>query len=158
MITYFLDKNHKPKKKNEKYKRITTILKSFDTFVIFATTLSSITLSHTGISLMVIRISAGVAFGLTFSNNVIYEICMQKYNKYKKQYQNDQQTIKSFEKLHRESSQNNVFNKNEYESLSNVFTKFLQETENDFFLKIMDMKKKYFFSNIKLKFNLEPRS
>ena len=35
MITYFKDKNNKSKKK---YKRITTIIKSIDTFVIIATT------------------------------------------------------------------------------------------------------------------------
>ena len=43
MITYFKYKNNESKKKSKKYKTITTILKSFDTFVIIATTSSSIT-------------------------------------------------------------------------------------------------------------------
>ena len=38
MITYFKEKNKKSKKKYKKYKMITTLLKSFDTFVITATT------------------------------------------------------------------------------------------------------------------------
>ena len=37
MITYFKDKNNKSKKKYKKHKTLTTILKSFDTFVIIAT-------------------------------------------------------------------------------------------------------------------------
>ena len=49
MITYFKDKNTKSQKRYKKYKTITTILKSFDTFVIIATTSSSITFSLTGI-------------------------------------------------------------------------------------------------------------
>ena len=61
MITYFKDKNNKSKKKYKKYKTITAILKSFDTFVIIATTSSSITLSLTGISLIVIPIGGASA-------------------------------------------------------------------------------------------------
>ena len=49
MIAYFKDKNNKSKKKYKKYKTLTTIKKSFDTFVIIARTSSSITLSLTGI-------------------------------------------------------------------------------------------------------------
>ena len=93
MITYFKDKNHKSKKKYKKYKTITTILKSFDTFVIIATTSSSITLSLTGIGLIVIPISTASACALSIGNKVIYEIIINKYNKYKKQYKKDQQTI-----------------------------------------------------------------
>ena len=56
---------------------------SFDTFVIFATTSSSITLSLTGVGLIVIPISTSLACGLTISNKVIFEIVRQKCNKYK---------------------------------------------------------------------------
>ena len=45
MITYFKDKNHKSKKKYKKYKWLTTIVNTFDTFVFIATTSSCITLS-----------------------------------------------------------------------------------------------------------------
>ena len=94
MITYFKDKNNKSKKKYKKYKTITTILKSFDTFVIIATTSSSITLSLTGIGLIVIRISTATACGLSIGKKVLYEMIINKYNKNKKLYERDQQTIK----------------------------------------------------------------
>ena len=63
MITYFEDKNNKVKKKYEKYKTLTTILKSFDTFVIIAATSNSITLSLTEIGLIAISISTATACG-----------------------------------------------------------------------------------------------
>ena len=134
MITYFKDKNHKSKKKYKKYKTLTTILKSIDTIVLIATTSTSITLSITGIGLLVIPISTATACGLSITNKVLYEIVMKKYDKYKKQYEKDQQTIKSFDKLYRKSLQDNVFDKIEYENLCNIFTRYVNETKNESFL------------------------
>ena len=48
---------------------------------------------------------------------------MQKYNKYKKRYEKDQQTIISPDKLYRKSLHDNVIDKIDYESLCNIFTK-----------------------------------
>ena len=84
---------------------------------------------YTGNGLIAIPISSGIACGLTITNKVIYEIIMQSYNKYKEQNQGDQETIKSFDKLYRNSSQDIVVDKNEYESLCNIFTKCVGETE-----------------------------
>ena len=59
---------------------------------------------------------------------------MQKYNKCKKLYEKDQQTIKSFDKLYKKSLQDNVIDKTEYESLSKIFTKYVDENKNESFL------------------------
>ena len=134
MITYFKDENNKSKKKYKKYKTLTTILKSFDTFVIFATTSSSITLSLTGIGLIAIPISTATACGLSIGNKVLYGIIINKYNKCKKLYERDQQTLKSFDNLYRKSLQDNLIDKTEYESLCNIFTKYVNENKNDSFL------------------------
>ena len=80
-----------------------TILKSIDTVVIIASTLSSITFSFTAIGLIVIPISTATARGLSIGNKVLYEVVVQNYNGYTKQYQRDQQLIKSFDNLYRES-------------------------------------------------------
>ena len=104
-------------KKYKKYKTITTILKSIDTFDIIATTSTCITLSITGIGLIAIPISAATVCGLSITNKVLYEIVMQKYNKYKKLNEKDQQTIKFFDKLYRKNLQDNLIDKVEYESL-----------------------------------------
>ena len=59
------------------------------------------------------------------------KIIINKYNKYKKQYERDQNTIKSFDKLYRNSLQDNIIHKTEYECLCNVFTKYVEENKNE---------------------------
>ena len=121
MITYFKDKNHKSKKRYKNYKTLNTILESVDSIVIIVATSTSITLSITGIALIVLPVSAGVACTLSFGNKVLHKLIINKYNKYKKQYEPDQQTIKSFDKLYRKSLQDNIIEKTEYDSLCIVF-------------------------------------
>ena len=130
MITYFKAKNNKSKKKSKKYKTITTILKSFDTFVIIATTSSSIISSLTGIGFIAIPISTATACGLSIGKKVIYEIIINNYNKYRKQYERDKNTIKSFDNLYRNFLQDNVIDKTEYESLCIIFIKYVDEKKS----------------------------
>ena len=137
LIYYFKDKNNKSKKKYKKNKTITTILKLFDTFVIIATTSSSITLNLTGIGLIVIPISTASACALSIGNKVLYEVITNKYNKYKKRFEKDQQTIKYFDKLYRKSLQDNVIDKTEYERLCIISTKHVNENKNESFLYIL---------------------
>ena len=80
-------------------------------------------------------ISAGVACTLSLGNTVLHKLIINKHNKYKKQYERDQQTIKSFDKLYRKSLQDNVIDKTEYESLCNIFTKCVDENKNESFYK-----------------------
>ena len=114
----------------KKYRTITALLKSFDTFVIVATTSSCITLSLSGIGLIVIPISTVTACGLSIAIKLLYEIIINKYNKHKKQYEIDEQNIKSFAKLYRKILQDNIIDKNEYENLCTIFTKYVDQTKN----------------------------
>ena len=123
MITYFKDENHKSKKRYKNYKTLNTVLESVDSIVIITATSTSITLSITGIGLIILPISAGIACNLSLGNKVLHKLIINKYNIYKKQYERDQQTIKSFDKLYRRSLQDNIIDKTEYESLCNIFTK-----------------------------------
>ena len=134
MITYFKDKNHKSKKKYKNYISLNTILESIDSIIIIGATSNSITLSITGIGLIILPISAGIACGLSLGNKVFHKLIINKYNKYKKQYERDQQSIKSFDNLYRKSLQDNVIDKTEYESLCNIFTKNVDENKNESFL------------------------
>ena len=105
---------------------LTTILSSIDTFVIIATTSTSITLGLTGFGLIVIPISSSIACGLTISNKVIYEIIIQKQNEYKKQKTNMKNTnklLKFLTNFFKKSLQYNVIVKSEYECLCGFFTK-----------------------------------
>ena len=134
MIIYFKDKNNKSKKRYKNYKALNTILESVDSIVIIAATSTSITLSITGVGLIILPISAGIACTLSLGNKVLHKLIINKYNKYKKQYERDQQTIKSFDKLYRKSLQDNVIDKTEYDSLCNVFTNYVDENKNESFL------------------------
>ena len=134
IITYFKDKNHKSKKKYKNYKTLNTVLESVDSIIIIAATSTSITLSITGIGLIVLPISAGIACGISLGNKILHKLIINKYNKYKKQYERDQNTIKSFDKLYRKSLQDNVIDKSEYEILCNIFTRYVDENRNESFL------------------------
>ena len=134
MITYFEDKNNNSKKRYKNYKTLNTVLESIDSFVIIGATSTSITLSVTGIGLIVLPISAGIACTLSLSNKVLQKLIIKKYNKYKIQYGRDQQTIKSFDNLYRKSLKDNIIDKNEYESLVYIFTKYVDENKNESFL------------------------
>ena len=134
MITYFKDKNHKSKKKYKNYKTLNTALESVDSINIIGATSTSITLSVTGIGLIILPISAGIACTLSLGNKVLHKLFINKYNKYKKQYERDQQTIKSFDKLFRKSLQDSVIDKTEYESSCSIFTKYIDENKNESFL------------------------
>ena len=134
MITYFKDKNNKSKKRYKNYKALNTILESVDSIVIIGATSTSITLSVTGVGLIILPISAGIACTLSLGNKVLHKLIINKYNKYKKQYERDQQTIKSFDKLYRKSLQDNIIDKSEYETLCNIFTKYVDQNKNESFL------------------------
>ena len=132
MITYFKDKNNKSKKRYKNYKTLNTVLESKDSIVIIEATSISITLSITGVGLIIL--SAGIACTLSLCNKILHKLIINRYNKYKNQYEIHQNTIKSFDKLYRKSSQDNVIDKNEYESLCNIFTKNVDENKNESFL------------------------
>ena len=137
MITYFKDKNNKSKKRYKNHKTLNTVLESVDGIVIIAATSTSITLSITGIGLIVLPISAGIACTLSLGNKVLHKLILKKYNRYKKQYERDLLTlltIKSFDKLYKTSLQDNIINKTEKESLCNIFTKYVDENKNESFL------------------------
>ena len=68
MILYFKDKNSKSKKRYKFYKTLNAVLESIDSTVIIGATATSITLSITGINLIVLPIPAGIACTLSLGN------------------------------------------------------------------------------------------
>ena len=132
MITYLKEKTFKSKHTYNKHKLLTTLIESFDTVAIIATTTNSITLSHSGVGLIVIAMSTGVACGLKFTKRVIYERVVQKHSKHKKN-QKAQQTDKLFDRLYRKCLKDDLIDKKEYESLCNNFNRCLDETKINLF-------------------------
>ena len=134
MITFFTDKNNKSKKRHKNFKTLNTLLESVDNIVIIGATSTSIILSITGIGLIILPKSAGIACTLSLGNKVLQKLIANTYNKYKKQYERDQLNIKFFDKFYRKFLQYNVIDKTEYESLCNIFTKYIDENKNESFL------------------------
>ena len=134
LIQYFKDKNNKSKKRYKNYKTLNIILELVDSIIIIGATSTSITRSITGIGLIVLPMSAGIACTLSLGNKVLHKLIINKYNKYKELYERDQLTIKSFDKLYRKSVQDNVIDKTDYDSLCNIFTKYVDENKNESFL------------------------
>ena len=123
MVQYFKDKNNKSKKRYKNYKFLNTLLESVDSIIIIGATSASITSSITGVGLIILPISAGNACTLSIGNKILHKLITNKYNKYKKQYERDQNTIEPFDKLYRKSLQDNVIDKSENDSLCIIFTK-----------------------------------
>ena len=96
MIICFKHINNKSKKRCKNCKTLNTILESVESIVIIGATSTSTTLSVIGIGLVVLPISAGNACTLSLGNKLLHKIIINKYKKHKKQYEKDQQTIKSF--------------------------------------------------------------
>ena len=82
-----------------------------------------------------IPISTASACALSIGNKVFYQIIIKQYSKYKKQYEKDQQIIKSFNKLYKKSLQDNVIDENEFESLCNNSTDILMKIKTNLFYK-----------------------
>ena len=123
MSTYFKDKHRNSKKRYKNYKTLNTITEPADTIVFIVATSTSIVLLLFGVGLATLPTSAEIACSLSLGNKVLHKMIINKYNKYKKQYQKDQQTLKFYDEIYRKSLQDNLLHKNEYESLCEFFTK-----------------------------------
>ena len=71
MTTYFKSENHRSKKKHKKHQEIAAIKKTVDKFDIIATTSNFVTLSKTGVGLIVIPIPTAIAFGFTLTSKLL---------------------------------------------------------------------------------------
>ena len=91
-------------------------------------------MSITGIGSIAVPILTATACDLSIGNKVLYEIIINKYDKYKKQYEKGRRTIKSFDKTYRRSLKDNIIDKKEYESLCNIFTNYVNENKNESYL------------------------
>ena len=132
MIINFKDKKYKLKNKYKKYKTPASVLESDGTVLNFRATTASLILSVTGVGLILLPISPGIAFVLSLVNKVLREIILKKYIKYKKHYQKNQETFKSFDKLYSKRLQDVLIDRKEYESAcSFFFTRYVDEAKNE---------------------------
>ena len=78
ILSYFKEKNHESKENYKNFTTITTRLESVHTVAIICAIAISVTLSITGVELVVVRISAGDACALSLRNKVINRLIPMK--------------------------------------------------------------------------------
>ena len=77
-ITYCKDKKHKSKKRYKKYKTATSLLESVDTVVIIGSTAMPVTLSITGVGLIIPPGTAGIGCSISIANKVLHKIVINE--------------------------------------------------------------------------------
>ena len=75
-------------------------MESGDTVVNFVALSTTVALSVNGVGLIVVPISARIDCSLSLANKMLPKITLNKYNKYKRQYEKDQQTKTPFDNFH----------------------------------------------------------
>ena len=107
MMKYYELEEKKYKQKYTKYKLINNLINSLDGIIVIGTTSASVTLSITGVGIIVVPIAAGV--GCT--TGILVKICSsylkKKEQNYKLKYAIIQKTLEDFRQLYTASLKDN---------------------------------------------------
>ena len=79
--------------------------------------------------------SVGIVCAPTLGNKALLKIILKKHYKYKRQFEKDQQSIKSFGEQYKKNLQDILIDRSEYDALSNVSNNSVVKNKNDFFWK-----------------------
>ena len=124
MMKYYELEEKKYKKKHIKYKLINNIINSTDGLLIIGTTSASVTLSITGVGIIVVPITAGVGC----ATDILVKICSsyleKKEQNYKLKYAIIQKTLDDFRQLFTTSSKDNHIDENEYDRFVNMYENY----------------------------------
>ena len=125
MMKYYELEEKKYKKKYNKYKLINNLINSTDSLLILSTSAASITLSITGVGIIVVPIAAGAGC----ATGILVKICSswlkKKEQKYIKKYACIQKTLDDFRHLYTSSLKDNHINEEEYRRFANMYENYL---------------------------------
>ena len=96
MMKYYELEENKYKKKCTKYKRINNLINSTDGLIIIGTTSASVTLSITGVGIIVVPITAGVGCATGILVKICSSYLKKKEQNYKLKYTIIQKTLDYF--------------------------------------------------------------
>ena len=129
MMKYYEMEEKKYKQKYNKYKLINNLINSLDGIIVIGTTSASISLSITGVGIIVVPIAAGV--GCT--SGILVKICSsylkKKEQNYKLKYTIIQKTLDDFRQLYVASLKDNCIDEKEYHRFVTQFENY-QATAN----------------------------
>ena len=124
MMKYYEMEENKYKQKYNKYKLINNLINSLDGIIVIGTTSASISLSITGVGIIVVPIAAGV--GCT--TGILVKICSsylkKKEQNYKLKYTIIQKTLDDFRQLYVTSLKDNHIDEKEYHRFVTQFENY----------------------------------
>ena len=129
MMKYYEMEEKKYKQKYNKYKLINNLINSLDGIIVIGTTSASISLSITGVGIIVVPIAAGV--GCT--TGILVKICSgylkKKEQNYKLKYTIIQKTLDDFRQLYVTSLKDNHIDENEYHRFVTQFENYREASQ-----------------------------
>ena len=124
MMKYYGMEEKKYKQKYTKNKLINNIINSFDGIIVIGTTSTSVTLSITGVGIIVVPITAGVGCATGILVKICSSYLKKKEQNYKLNYAIIQKTLDDFRQLYITSLKDNLIDEKEYQRFVTQFENY----------------------------------
>ena len=124
MRKYYELEENKYKKKDTEYKLINNLINSTDGLIIIGTTSASVTLSITGVGIIVVPITAGVGCATGILVKICSRYLKKKEQNYKLKYTILQKTLDDFRQLFTTSLKDNHIDEKEYDRFVNMYENY----------------------------------
>ena len=124
MMKYYELEEKKYKQKYTKYKLINNLINSLDGIIVIGTTSASISLSITGVGIIVVPITAGVGCATGILVKICSSYLKKKEQSYKLKYAIIQKTLDDFRQLFTTSLKDNHIDEKEYQRFVTQFENY----------------------------------
>ena len=124
IMNYYELEEEKYKQKYTKYKLINILMNSTDERIIIGTTSASVTLSITGVGIIVVPITAGVGRVTGILVKICSSYLKKKEQNYKLKYAIIQKTLDDFRQHHVTSLKDNHIDEKEYHRFVNMYENY----------------------------------
>ena len=114
----------KYKKKSKIYKLINCLIQSIDGVLLLGVSSTAITLSVTGVGLIVVPIASGIGAGVSIISKILNEYQKRKVQHNIKKYTLAGRTLHDYQKLHSKCLEDNKIDLNEYNKLKQAYDVF----------------------------------
>ena len=111
----------KYKKKSKQYKLKNRLIQSIDGVLLLGVSSTAITLSVTGVGLIVVPIASGIGAGVSIISKILNEYLKRKEQHNIKKYTLAGRTLHDYQKLHSKCLEDNKIDLNEYNKLKQTY-------------------------------------
>ena len=111
----------KYKKKSKIYKLINCLIQSIDGVLLLGVSSTAITLSVTGVGLVVVPIASGIGVGVSIISKILNEYLKRKEQHNIKKYTVAGRTLHDYQKLHSKCLEDNKIDLSEYNKLKQSY-------------------------------------